>query len=68
MLYDITGDHYVGQILAGLPVLSSCFAVSEQIFGSLIYLIMMLEQNKLRLMSKYHLCYNHYLVIFFADK
>jgi hypothetical protein len=35
MLYDKTGDHYVGQILAGLPVLSSCFAVSEPNFWTL---------------------------------
>ena len=35
MLYDITGDHYVGQILARLPVLSSCFALSEPNFWTL---------------------------------
>jgi hypothetical protein len=35
MLYEKAGDHYVGQILAGLPVLSSHFAVSEPKFLTL---------------------------------
>ena len=32
MLYEKAGYHYVGRILAGLPVLSDCFAVSEPNF------------------------------------
>ena len=32
MLYEKAGDHYVGRILAGLPVLSARFAVSEPNF------------------------------------
>jgi len=32
MLYEKAGDHYVGRILAGLPVLSTRFAVSEPNF------------------------------------
>ena len=32
MLYEKAGYRYVGQILAGLPVLSDCFAVSEPNF------------------------------------
>ena len=32
MLYEKAGAHYVGQILAGLPVLSAHFAVSEPNF------------------------------------
>ena len=35
MLYEKAGDHYVGRILAGLPVLSSRFAVSEPNFWTL---------------------------------
>ena len=35
----------------------------SQIFGPSIHLTMMLEQNNLRLMPKYQLYYNHYLVI-----
>jgi hypothetical protein len=32
VLYEKAGDHYVGQVLTGLSVLSSCFAVSEPNF------------------------------------
>ena len=35
MLYEKAGGHYVGLILAGLPVLSSHFAVSEPKFWTL---------------------------------
>jgi hypothetical protein len=35
MLYEKAGDHYVGQILAGLSVLSSHFVVSEPKFWTL---------------------------------
>ena len=35
MLFEKTGDHNVGQILAGLPLLSSCFAESELKFLTL---------------------------------
>ena len=35
MLYEKAGDHYLRRILAGLPVLSSHFAVAEPKFWSL---------------------------------
>ena len=63
MLYEKAGDHYVGLILAGLSMLSSHFVVSEPNFWTLNPLDYDASANKLRLMSKYHLCYNHYLVI-----
>jgi hypothetical protein len=52
MVYEKAGDHYVGRILAGLPVLSVRFAASEPNFWIRNPMIQMHELSKQSLIRR----------------